>query len=39
VSGTPGIFFVSGKAAGAGFTLTSSSGADTSTIYYEILAY
>jgi hypothetical protein len=39
IGGVLGIPFISGKAAGAGFTIASSSGSDASVIYYEILAY
>ena len=37
--GTVGAPYVSVKTAATGFTITSTSGADTSTVYYEIDAY
>lgn len=39
VGGTPGAVYVSARSASTSFTITSTSGTDTSTIYYEILAY
>jgi hypothetical protein len=39
LSGTPGAVFVSAKTAGTGFTITSTNAADTSSIYWEVLAY
>ncbi len=39
IGGTPGAVYVSAKTAGTSFTITSTSGTDTSTIYYEILTY
>lgn len=39
LGGTPGALFISAKAAGTGFTITSTNAADTSTVYYEIVAY
>lgn len=38
-SGTPGAVFVSALTAGASFAIASTSAADTSTVYYEILSY
>lgn len=39
VGGTPGALFNSAKTASTSFAVTSTSATDTSTIYYEILAY
>ena len=37
--GTVGAPFVASKTAGTGFTITSTSGTDTSTIAYKVLAW
>lgn len=39
IGGTPGAVYVSAKSVGTSFTITSTGGSDTSTIYYEILSY
>ena len=39
LGGTPGNLYVSAKTASTSFVITSSSGSDTGTVYYEILAY
>ena len=39
VGGTPGAVYVAARSAGTSFTITSTSGTDTSVIYYEVLAY
>jgi hypothetical protein len=37
IGGTPGALYVSAKTAGTGFTITSTSATDTSTVYWELL--
>lgn len=39
IGGTPGAFYVSSRVAGTSFTITSTSGTDTSVVYYEIVSY
>jgi len=39
IGGTPGAVYVSAKAVGASFTVTSTSASDTSTVAYDVLAY
>jgi hypothetical protein len=39
LGGTPGAVYVSAKTASTSFVITSTSGTDTSTIFYEVLAY
>lgn len=39
VGGTPGARFVSAQTAGVSFVISSTSGADTSVVQYEILSY
>lgn len=38
-TGTPGAVYVSARTPGTSFTITSTSGTDTSTIQYEIVSY
>lgn len=39
IGGTPGALFTSVHTAGTGFTIKSTSTTDTSTVYYEVLAW
>jgi polygalacturonase len=39
IGGTPGSLYVSAKTAGTSFTISSTSGSDTSVVQYDILSY
>ena len=39
IGGTPGALYISAKAAGTSFTISSTSATDTSVVRYEILSY
>lgn len=39
LGGTPGSLFVSAKTPGSGFSIKSTSSTDTSTVFYEIVAW